>query len=95
VVAAIFLVGAFALATLLPPMLSLDGLLSMIDRQLLVAAQDLTITRLSPWLWTNLAVPLLMRPCWLLPTGLGLICAGASLTVGSHHRVRRSHRRQS
>lgn len=95
VLAAVFLVGAFALATLLPPMLSLGQLLAMLDHPLLVAAQNLVRARVSDWVWVDLALPLLVRPCWLVPTGLGLVLAGASLTLGSRNGVPRSHRWRS
>ena len=31
----------------------------------------------SEWAWQWLALPLLMRPVWLLPTGLALVCRRA------------------
>jgi hypothetical protein len=95
VLAAICLVGAFALATLLPPTLGLGELVAMENQSLLVAAQDLIRGRISEWAWGQLAMPLLMRPTWLVPACAGLVLAGASITLGSRKGVPRSHRRRS
>jgi hypothetical protein len=48
---------------------------------------------LSAWLWENIAMPLLLRPAWLVPAALGLICAGISLSLSTRKSARRSHRR--
>jgi len=95
VLAAIFLVIAFALATLLPPMLSLGELAAMVDHPTLVAVQDWTRMQISQWAWDQLAMPLLERPCWLVPIAIGLVCTGAAVTLASRGGVRRSHRRRS
>jgi hypothetical protein len=95
ILAAMFLVGAFALVTLLPPMLSLEELVSMTNHSLLVAVQDWTRMRVSEWVWDEMALPLLVRPCWLVPIACGLLCGAASVTLASRSRVPRSHRRRS
>ena len=77
ILAAIFLVMAFAAATLGPLDTSLGELLHGFDARLLSGVQR----ALSPWLWQNVAVPLLMRPAWLIPAGLGLLCAGGAATA--------------
>ncbi len=33
------------------------------------------------WLWNWIETPFLVRPLWLIPAGLGLICAGAAATL--------------
>jgi hypothetical protein len=95
ILAAMCLVCAFALVTLWPPMLSLGELVSVMDHSLLVAVQDWTRLRVSEWVWAELAVPLLVRPCWLVPTAVGLVCGAASVTLASRNSVSRSHRRRS
>jgi hypothetical protein len=95
VLAAMCLVGAFALLTLFPPMLSLAELLAMADHSLLVAVQDWTRMRVSEWVWEALAVPLLVRPCWLVPVAVALLCGAASVTLATRNSVPRSHRRRS
>ena len=61
ILAAMCLVGAFALVTFEPPMLSLGELVAMMDHSLLVAVQDWTRMRVSEWVWAELAVPLLVE----------------------------------
>jgi hypothetical protein len=43
----------------------------------------------------NVALPVLMRPVWLLPAGLGLVAAGAAATAATRRGGARSHRRRS
>jgi hypothetical protein len=95
IVAALLLVGAFAMATLLPPSLPLGQLLASVDHSALVAVQDFTRARMSEWMWQEVAVPVLLRPCWLIPVSLGLIAGGLALTLSSRHGAQRSHRRRS
>jgi uncharacterized protein (DUF2062 family) len=95
VFSAVLLVIAFALAVLLPPLTTLSLALSMFDHTALVAAQDAIRTNVSDWAWENLAVPFLVRPVWLLPAALGMIAAGAALTVSRRTGAPRSHRRRS
>ncbi|MDA8247967.1 MAG: hypothetical protein M0Z28_02220 [Rhodospirillales bacterium] len=95
VLAAICLVVAFALATLLPPPLTLAQLVAMFDARMLYESHQFVVAHGMGWLWSNLLMPLLLRPCWLLPIGLGLVFAGGALTLGSRKGVPRSHRRRS
>jgi len=94
VIAAAFLVAAFAVATLLPPDLSLRELLAMVDRtwppRLTMALADPV-----PWVWNNLVQPVLVRPAWLLPTTIGVLCAGVAATLASTGGAQRSRRRRS
>lgn len=93
VMAAVFLVGAFALATLGPPDMPLGNALFVIDHGLLRTAQQAVQNHLGVWTWGHLVVPLLIRPVWLVPAALGLVCAGGALTLASgapHSRRRRS-----
>lgn len=91
VLAALLLVGSVALGTLGPPDLPLGQLLVMIDHDLVGSLQN----ALPPWVWVHLAAPLLVRPCWLVPAGAGLIAAGLALTLASRADARASHRRRS
>ena len=47
----------------------------------------------AAWLWDYLIVPLMVRPAWLVPAGLGLICGGVSLSLSTRKTAHRSHRR--
>jgi hypothetical protein len=89
------MVGAFALATLLPPMLPLAQLVGMYDSKLLFAVHDFMTANLPGWVWLDLMLPILTRPCWLLPASLGIVLAGAAMTAASRTGVPRSHRKRS
>ena len=92
ILAAVLLVGAFALATLMEPDLSLGAALFSLNGRALKAVHDGISAHLGPWAWSGVAVPLLLRPVWLIPAGLGLVCTGAALTLTTrppHHRSRR------
>ena len=93
VLAAVMLVGAVALATLGPPSVPLGQLLFMIDHDLMAVLHNSTEKYLAGWLWDYVAVPLMLRPAWLVPAALGLICAGLSFTLSPRNSAHRSHRR--
>ena len=93
VLAAVLLVGAVAVATLGPPSVPLGQALFMMNHDLMEALHSGIERHLSGWLWTNLMVPVMVRPAWLVPASMGLICAGLSLSLSSRNSTRRSHRR--
>ncbi len=87
VLAALFLVGSVALATLAPPGLTLGQGLVWLDH-----TGPTWLREHSPaWAWNWLEVPFMVRPLWLIPACLGLICAGmaATLNLGSASPRRR------
>lgn len=75
-VGAISLVASFALATLLRPFMSLGQLIMSIDQPFLTALNQAPRTGGSLWFWSHIAVPLLLRPSWMLPTMLGIVLIG-------------------
>jgi hypothetical protein len=87
------LVGAVALATLGPPAVPLGGLLLMIDRDLTETLRSGIEQHLSAWIWSDVMLPLLVRPAWLVPASLGLIVAGVALSMSSRKAAGRTHRR--
>ncbi len=93
VVAAVCLVGAFALATLGQDDQSLGQLLSQLDRTLLPDLQGWTRSSGMTWLWSRLMLPVLVRPSWLWPACLGIICAGGAATFRSGDAPRGQRRR--
>ncbi len=95
VLAAVSLVTAFALATLLPPPLTLAQLIAMFDARMLYDAHEFAVANDGGWIWGHLLMPLLLRPCWLVPTSLGLLFAGGAMTLASRKGMPRSHRRRS
>ena len=92
VVAAILLVGAVGVAVLGPPGLPLGRAISLLDHGLLSALHGSIRAHAGTWLWDDVLLPLLVRPAWLVPASIGIILAGASLTVGSR-AGRGPHRR--
>jgi hypothetical protein len=95
VLAAACLVAAFALATLLPPQLTLAQLIALFDARLLYDSHEFVVAHGPGWLWIHVLMPLLLRPAWLVPTSAGLLFAGGAMTLGSRKGVPRSHRRRS
>ena len=93
VLAAMLLVGAVALAMLGPPGVPLGQALFMVDHDLMEAVHTFIDTHLATWLWDYLVVPLMLRPAWLVPAALGLLCGGMSLSLSTRKSTHRSHRR--
>jgi hypothetical protein len=87
VLAALCLVGAFALAMLWPIMTTLDELLALTDQDLLVWLHDVVRAGLPDWIWRMLFQPMLSRPCWMLPLIMGVVLGGAALTAASRRGV--------
>jgi len=87
------LVGAVALAMLGPPGVPLGQALFMVDHDLMEAVHTFIGTHLATWLWDYLVVPLMLRPAWLVPAALGLLCGGMSLSLSTRKSTHRSHRR--
>ena len=95
VIAAMFLVGAVALAALGPPGVPLIQSLFLIDHDLPGEIQGFVDAHLAHWLWGYLLMPLMLRPAWLLPAVAGIICAGVSMSLGFRHAQRDRHTRRS
>ncbi len=89
--AAVLLVGAFALATAWPVDMPLSAFLALLDDAMAASLQATLRRDLPGWAWSSLAVPLLTRPAWLLLASLGLIAAGVAVTM-ANSGAPRSHR---
>ena len=76
-----------------PPSVPLGQALFMLDHDLMNALHGSIERHVSAWLWDHLAAPLMLRPAWLLPAALGLICGGLSLSLSTRKPAHRSHRR--
>ena len=86
VLAAMCLVGAFAIATFYPPLTSLRRLIAQTDQALLEQLQDYVNDAWGAWAWQNLFVAVLGRPAWLVPLALSAILAGLAASVSSLRR---------
>jgi hypothetical protein len=73
---ALSLVAAFAMAMLLRPFMSLGQLIMSIDQPFLTALDQTPRTGGALWIWSHLAVPVLLRPAWMMPTMLGIVLVG-------------------
>ncbi|HTI83049.1 MAG TPA: hypothetical protein VL614_21565 [Acetobacteraceae bacterium] len=93
VLAAALLVGAVAVAMLGPPEVPLGQMVFMIDHDLMNAMRSAIETHLASWIWAYLIAPVMVRPAWLVPAALGLICAGMAVTLSNRKSAHRSHRR--
>lgn len=80
-VGAVLLVASFALASLLQPLATLAEVVAMVDDHLLLALESAEHSPPIEWIWTHLAMPVLIRPSWLIPTMLGLVCVGVATTL--------------
>jgi hypothetical protein len=91
VLSALMLIGAFALATLGPPGVPLGHVLFTLDTPVMDWLQQ----HAPGWMWQNLVVPVLLRPAWLLPATLGILLAGAAVTLASRPQTHGSrHQRR-
>lgn len=90
VLASAFLVGAVGLAALTPRGITLNQALTLLDPESVTWLRDHAL----PWIWDGIELPLLVRPVWLLPAALGLVCAGLAASLNfaqaSPSRRRRS-----
>jgi hypothetical protein len=94
ILSAVLLVGAAAIALLGPPGMPLGQALLAIDHRILEGLQS-GVERFFPsWMWTEVILPVLVRPAWLPPTALGLICAGLSFTLPHGSRAERPRQRR-
>jgi hypothetical protein len=74
------LVASFAIASLLRPWVTLADFVAMLDHGMVQAWNRAEHSAAVTWLWLHVAMPLMARPAWLLPTGLGLVFVGAATT---------------
>lgn len=90
VLAAAFGVAAIALASLSPPGMTLAQALGLWDDKALAWLQQHSLQ----WVWVFVEQPMLLRPLWLGPAMLALVCGGLSLSF-NFGAASASHRRRS
>lgn len=76
VLAAVFLIGAAVLAATGPQGLSLEDAVSVVNVMAVFRLHEYAMDHWPHWIWGAFAVPWLLRPAWLVPASLGIICAG-------------------
>jgi hypothetical protein len=77
---AMCLVGGIALAILMRPTVTLADLMAMMDHRMAAVWNRAEHGVTASWFWDHAVMPVLLRPAWLLPTGLGLVCVGAAVS---------------
>ncbi len=90
VLAAVFFVTAVALAALTPAGLTLGQGLVQMDGTALGWLQRHSMA----WAWDWIELPFLLRPLWLIPATLGLVCAGLAMSF-NFGRASPSRRKRS
>lgn len=94
ILAAICVVASFSLALLLPPTLSLAGVIARLDHIFLVGLQDAVKGTFGDWMWAKVAMPVLTRPGWLLPLALGIVFGGVAVSLATRRAAPRSRHRR-
>jgi hypothetical protein len=93
VISAILLVAAVAVATFGPESISLGQALYLFDHDVLDKLPAWSTRLLGKWMWMSVIQPLLVRPAWLVPASLGIVCLGLSVSLSNRKTTHRSHRR--
>jgi hypothetical protein len=93
VLAAVLLVGSVALASLLPTDMTLIQAIHAVDETSPASLQQAVVGAFGRGLWETVVVPVLVRPIWLIPVSLGLICIGGAVTCHTQATPRTKQRR--
>ncbi len=93
VISAILLVAAVAIATFGPESISLGQALYLLDHDVLDKLPDWSTRMMGNWFWSSVIQPLLVRPAWLIPASIGIVCVGLSVSLSNRKTTHRSHRR--
>jgi hypothetical protein len=90
---AVMIVLSVALATLGRHPVSLGPLLAKLDPALPGLLKATIMDWFGTWTWSNIALPVLVRPAWLLPASLGILALGGLLSWPGSNTTHRSRRR--
>ena len=92
VVAAACFVGAVSLAMVYPPYMSLQRLLSRIDRGIPQQLQERVRDNFGDEVLRLVVTPVLIRPCWLMPLSASMILGGLAFSLRTRRGVSDSPR---
>lgn len=87
--AVLFIAGAVALALMPADEGTLDYVISMVNVMAVFELRHYALHHGWIQLWYGFALPWLMRPAWLVPANLAIICGGLSLMRLSNRRGKR------
>ena len=93
VISAILLVGSVALATLGPPSVPLGQVLLMVHHDLTEALRSGIEQHLAAWIWSDVALPVLVRPALARAGRTGVDLCRRRVLGGWAEAGRRPHRR--
>jgi len=93
VLAASCLVLAFALAVTMPPTATLAHLITRWRPAGVEGLEAFMGRNLPDWMWESVALPVLSRPCWLMPVEAALVFGGIATTIALR-RMRTAERRR-
>jgi hypothetical protein len=93
VLAAILLVGSVALASLLPEDMSLAQALQALGGGTPADMQRELTAAVGSFITNMILGPILIRPVWMIPVSLGLICVGGAVTALTQGAPRPRQRR--
>lgn len=93
VLAAVLLVAAVGVATFGAQSLSLGEALFLLDASSLNVLQHWLDKVWGAWAWRSVVQPLLVRPAWLVPASVGIVCTGLAFSLSNRKTTHRSHRR--
>lgn len=95
VLCAAFLVGAIAIGSLTDPGWPLGHMMFAISPRVLDFFQTGVRANVPAWMWDWVVLPCLIRPAWLLPACVGVVCGGLYVTLASRQGEPRSRRKRS
>ncbi len=87
--AVLFVAGAVALALMPPDEGTLDYVISMVNVMAVFKLKHYALRHGLVNFWYGFALQWLMRPAWLVPADLAIICGGLSLMKVSSGPARR------
>ena len=93
VLAASCLVLAFALAVTMAPTATLAQLITRLSPAGIAGMEGFMLRTLPDWAWRGVAVPILTRPCWLVPVDAALVFGGVAASIALC-RARTAQRRR-
>ena len=87
--AALCWASAVLLAATGPQGLTLADAISVVNVMAVFRFQEYAERHLPFWVWGNVALPWLIRPAWLVPASLGIICAGCAGSFAGKQTAKR------
>ncbi len=93
ILAAVFLVGSVALASLLPADERLDQAIQAWSPDALSRLQAAAIATFGHGFWSTLILPFLSRPVWMIPVCIGILCIGGAVSALTRLPAERTRRR--